>query len=62
MKSDGSPDVNVESRFKPGIPTSCAGVVPKSDGSTFTLYWKKPKRKSARSVGEKVRSTPIAML
>ena len=49
----GRPEVKVSSRFKPGIPASAAGVVPKSNGSTFTLYLKKPNRKSASSVDEK---------
>ena len=31
------------SKFKPGIPASVAGVVPKSKGSTLTLYLKAAK-------------------
>ena len=53
MKPAGSPDANVVSVFRPGIPASVAGVVPKSNGSTLTLYLKNPNRKSASSVGER---------
>ena len=49
----GRPEVKVLSRFSPRIPASVAGVVPKSNGSTLTLYLKKPNRKSASSVDEK---------
>ena len=54
MNSAGRPDVNVVSKFSPGMPASVAGVVPKSNGSTLTLYWNQPKRKSASSVDESV--------
>ena len=35
------------SKFRPGMPALVIGDVPKSNGSTLTLYWNKPKRKSA---------------
>src|SRR5688572_17411020 len=50
----GRPDVKVSSRFNPKIPASLAGVVPKSNGNTLTLYLKKPTRKSMSNVGEKM--------
>ena len=49
MNSAGSPEVNVVSLFRFGMPASLAGVVPKSNGSTFTSYRNHPKRKSASS-------------
>ena len=51
MKNAGSPEAKVLSRFSPRIPASVAGVVPKSDGSTFTRYLNQPNRKSASSDG-----------
>ena len=62
MNNAGSPDVNVVSMFSPGMPASAAGVVPKSNGSTLTLYSNQPNRKSASSVDESVLSTPSARL
>ena len=38
MNPAGSPELNVLSTLRLGIPASVAGVVPKSKGSTFTLY------------------------
>ena len=43
---NGRPEVKSSPRFRPGMPASCAGVVPKSLGSTSTPYLKKPKRTS----------------
>ncbi len=37
MKNAGSPEANVESRLRPGMPASAAGVVPKSNGSTLDV-------------------------
>jgi hypothetical protein len=53
MNPAGKPDVKVSSRFNPRMPASVAGVVPKSNGRTLTLYLKKPTRKSASSVGDR---------
>ena len=55
MKSEGKPLVNVVSLFRLGMPASAAGVVPKSAGSTSTLYWNQPKRKSTSSDGDTAR-------
>jgi hypothetical protein len=39
-----------------------AGVVPKSNGRTLTLYLNQPNRKSVRSVDDSALSTPYAKL
>ena len=48
----GSPLVKFVSLLRFGIPASAAGVVPKSNGSTSTLYRNQPKRKSASRLDE----------
>ncbi len=58
MKSDGRPLVKVVSLFRLGMPASAAGVVPKSAGSTSTLYWNQPKRKSTSSDEDTAASMP----
>jgi hypothetical protein len=61
MNSAGRPELK-SFRLRPGMPASAAGVVPKSDGSTFTLYWNAPKRTSRTVVGSRVKSAPNARL
>ena len=40
------------SKFRPGTPALVIGEVPKSNGSTFTLYLNQPNRKSASQLVE----------
>ena len=56
---NGRPEVKSSpAMFKPGMPASVAGVSPKSFGSTFTPYLKKPKRTSRTVVLLSVKSAP----